>query len=360
MHKIAVIGGDGIGPEVVREGLKALETVSHICGFNYELEEYPFGADHYLRTGETMPEGILDEFRKMDAIYLGALGDPRLPPGLIERGVVGTIRFGLDLFVNLRPIVLYSEALTPLKNKTPDDIDMVVVRENTEDMYVGIGGFFKKGTADEVALQEVLYTRKGVERVIRHAFDLARQRGKRKKLTLVDKANAVAAHDLWRRTFREIGESAFPDIEREEVYVDAMTMWMVKNPEWFDVVVTTNMFGDIITDLGAMIQGGMGVAASGNIHPGQVSMFEPIHGSSPKHAGKNEANPIGAILALSMMLEHLGEKRAAELVESAVASLLQSGRLSDVSAQSGVGTDKVGEMVIAEIERLASAQKTHT
>lgn len=359
MYKIACIGGDGIGPEVVREGVKILEVVSRIQGFGYELEHYPFGADHYLRTGETMPADILDEFRKCSAIYLGALGDPRLPPGLIERGVVGTIRFGLDLYVNLRPIVLYSETLTPLKNKTPKDIDFVVVRENTEDMYVGIGGFFKKGTPDEVAMQEVIFTRKGVERVIRYSFDLARRRNRRKKLTLVDKANAVAAHDLWRRTFREVGEE-YPDIERDEVFVDAMTMWMVKNPEWFDVVVTSNMFGDIITDLGAMLQGGMGVAASGNIHPGQVSMFEPIHGSSPRHAGKNEANPIGAILALSMMLTHLGEHDSAALVESAVASLLQSGRITDVSAQSGVGTDKVGDMVVSEIEHLAKVQKTLT
>lgn len=354
MHNIGVIGGDGIGPEVVREGLKVLRVVSQMCGFKYELVQYPFGAEHYLKSGETMPENILAEFRKLSAIYLGALGDPRLPAGLIERGVVGAIRFGLDLYVNLRPIVLYSDALTPLKGKTAKDIDFVVVRENTEDMYVGIGGFFKKGTADEVAIQEVLYTRKGVERVIRYAFELACKRS-RKKLTLVDKANAIGAHDLWRRVFQEVGQE-YGDVERDAVYVDAMTMWMLKNPEWFDVVVTTNMFGDIITDLGAMLQGGMGVAASGNIHPGQVSMFEPIHGSSPKHAGKNEANPIGAILALSMMLTHLREHEAGKLVESAVASLLRNGRISDVSAQSGIATDKVGDMVVSEIEKIG-AQK---
>lgn len=357
MHRVAVIGGDGIGPEVVREGLRVLETVSRICGFSYELRQYPFGADHYLRTGETMPAGCLDELREMSAIYLGALGDPRVPLGLLERGVVGSIRFGLDLYVNLRPVVLYADALTPLKNKTTKDIDFVVVRENTEDMYIGIGGFFKKGTPDEVAIQEVLYTRKGVERVIRYAFELARNRNRKKKLTLVDKANAVSAHELWRRTFKEVGEE-YPDIEREEVFVDAMTMWMVKNPEWFDVVVTTNMFGDILTDLGAMLQGGMGVAASGNIHPGRVSMFEPIHGSSPRHAGKNAASPIGAILALSMMLTHLGEHRASALVESAVASLLQTGRVTDVSAQNRIGTDNVGTMVVTELERIAVAENT--
>ncbi len=354
MHRIAVIGGDGIGPEVIAQGLRVLETVADICNVGYELRHYPFGGEHYLRTGETMPEGVLDEFRQMSAIYLGALGDPRLPSGFIERAVVATIRFGLDLYVNLRPIVLYSEALTPLRNKTPKDIDFVVVRENTEDVYIGAGGFLKKGTPDEVAVQDAIYTRKGVERVIRYSFELARKRNRRKKLTLVDKANAVAAHDLWRRTFAEVG-AEYPDIEREAVFVDAMTMWMVKNPEWFDVVVTTNLFGDIITDLGAMLQGGMGVAASGNIHPGQVSMFEPIHGSSPKHAGQNLANPIGAILALSMMLEQLGELEASRLVERSVAGLLGSGRISDVSASSGLGTDRVGDMVCEELKRLTAA-----
>jgi 3-isopropylmalate dehydrogenase len=352
MHKIATIPGDGIGPEVIAQGMRVLETVSRICGFAYEARQFPYGAEHYLAHGETMPADALDEFRKYSAIYLGALGDPRVGLGILERGIVGAIRWGLDLYVNLRPITLYSAELTPLKNKGPQDVDFVVVRENTEDCYTGVGGLFKKGTPDEVAIQEIIYTRKGVERIIRYAFELTRSRNKRKKLTLVDKANAVGAHDLWRRVFTAVGEE-YPDIERENMFVDACCMWMLKNPESFDVVVTTNMFGDIITDLGAMIQGGMGVAGSANMHPGQVSMFEPIHGSSPKHAGKNEANPIGAILTLSMMLAFLGEHEASRMVEGAVAQLLASGQIKDVSAQSGVGTTQVGDLVIAELERQA-------
>lgn len=351
MYEIAVIPGDGIGPEVVREGLKVLEAVSGLAGFTYQTHEYPYGADHYLATGETLPVETLESFRKMHAIFLGALGDPRVAPGVLERGIVGGIRFKLDLFVNLRPVVLYAEHLCPLKDKRPADVDMIVVRENTEDAYVGIQGFFKQDTPDEVAVQQILYTRKGVERIVRYAFELARTRP-RKKLTLVDKVNALQSHDLWRRVFSEVGRE-YPDVTTENAFVDATCMWMVKNPEWFDVVVTTNMFGDIITDLGAMIQGGMGLAASGNIHPGQVSMFEPIHGSAPKHAGKNNANPLGAILALSMMLEFLGEKKAGQLVESSVRRLLADGVITDVSAQSSTGTDRVGDLVVEELERQA-------
>jgi len=328
-----------------------LKTVSKLSGFSYETREFPYGAEHYLKTGETLPDEALDSFRKMHAIFLGALGDPRIAPGVLERGIVGGVRFKLDLFVNLRPVVLYAEHLCPLKDKKPSDVDMIVVRENTEDSYVGIHGNFKTGTPDEVALQQILYTRKGVERIIRYAFEVARARA-RKKLTLVDKANALQSHDLWRRVFAEVGKE-YPDVTTDTAYVDATCMWMVKNPEWFDVVVTTNMFGDIITDLGAMIQGGMGIAASGNIHPGQVSMFEPIHGSAPKHAGKNEVNPLGAILALAMMLEFLGEKKAAQLVESSVRHLLEEQIIKDVSAQSGIGTDRVGDLVVEELERQA-------
>jgi 3-isopropylmalate dehydrogenase len=349
MYRIAVIPGDGIGPEVIREGLRCLEYAARACGFQYETHAYPFGADHYLATGELLPRETLEEMRKMSAIYLGALGDPRIEAGTLERGIVGSIRFDLDLYVNLRPIVLYAASLTPLKDKGPQDVNMIVVRENTEDSYVGIQGHFKMGTQDEVAMQQMMYTRKGTERIIRYAFELARSRP-RKKLTLVDKANALRAQDIYRRVFRMVGDE-YPDVETDTAYVDAMCMWMLKQPEAFDTVVTTNMFGDIITDLGAMIQGGMGIAASGNIHPGQVSMFEPIHGSAPKHAGRNQANPIGAILALSMMLDYLGEKRAADLVEQSVAHLLASGQIQDVSAQSGLGTDKVGDMVLAEMER---------
>mgnify|MGYP006276570903 CR=1 FL=1 len=355
MHHIAVIGGDGIGPEVVDEGLKVLAAVSKVHPFPYTLHRFPYGAEHYLRTGQILPSGVLEEMGRMSAIYLGAIGDPRVEPGLLEAGIVGALRWGLDLYVNLRPITLYHEAHTPLKNKRPSDIDMVVVRENTEDVYTGPGGFFKQGTADEIATQQMVFTRKGVERIIRYAFALTRQRGRRKKLTLVDKANAVRAFDLWRRVFAEVGRE-YPDVAREEVYVDAMVMRMVKEPEAFDVVVTSNMFGDIVTDLGAVLGGGLGIASSANLHPGKAAMFEPVHGSSPRHAGRNVASPIGAILALSMMLAHLGQTAASHLVESAVAAVLGSGRLRDVSAQSGVGTDQVGDMVGAEILRLSTLQ----
>ena len=292
--------------------------------------------------------------RGQDAILLGAIGDPRLPVGLLERAIISGIRFGLDLYVNLRPIRLYAEALCPLKDKRPEDIDLIVVRENTEDVYTGIGGFLKKGTPDEVAVQEMIFTRKGVERVVRYAFDLARRRGRRRKLTLVDKANAVGAMDLWTRVFEEVG-AAYPDIERDHAYIDAACMWMVKNPESFDTVVVSNMFGDILTDLGAAVQGGMGVAASGNIHPGRVSMFEPIHGSAPKHAGRNVASPIGAILAAQMLLDHVGETDGAALVETSVRDLFESGRLRSTGTDSGVSTSDQGAMVRDGVRRLAGA-----
>ncbi len=314
MYKIAVMPGDGIGPEVVREGLKVLQAASEICGFKYETHEYDFGGDRYLRTGETLPDSALDEFRQFNAIYLGAIGHPDVQPGILERGILLKTRFGLDQYINLRPIKLYPGVWTPIKDKGPEEIDFVVVRENTEGMYAGLGGNFKVGTPDEVAVQEMVCTRKGVERCIRYAFDLARKRNKKKTLHLVDKANVlVYAFGLWRRAFAEVAKE-YPDIKPDYAFVDATCMWMVKNPEWFDVIVVENMFGDIITDLGAMIQGGMGVAASGNINPQGVSMFEPIHGSAPKYAGKNVINPLAAIAAVQMMLDYLGEKQAAQLV----------------------------------------------
>ena len=308
-HAIAVLAGDGIGPEVVRQGLRVLERVAAIEGFRVRTTSYPFGAEHYLQTKEIFPDAAFREVTDQNAILLGAIGDPRIEVGLLEFGIIAKLRFELDLFVNLRPVKLYAEHLCPLKGKTPEDVDFIVVRENTEDAYAGMRGFFKKGTPDEVATQEIIFTRKGVERVIHYAFDLARRRGRTKKLTLVDKANAVRAMDLWTRTFEEVGRE-YPDITREHAYIDAACMWCVKNPEWFDTVVTSNMFGDILTDLAAMIQGGLGIAASGNIHPGQVSLFEPIHGSAPKYAGKNVANPLATIMAVSMMLDYLGEARA--------------------------------------------------
>ena len=343
-YKIAVFAGDGIGPEVVREGIKVLREVESLEGFGTELVEYPYCTQHYLDTGELLPEPIFDELRKFDAILVGAIGDPRVEVGLVERAIIGGIRFKLDLYVNLRPIKLYAEHLCPLKDKKPEDVDFVVVRENTEDLYAGIGGFLKKGTPDEVALQEMIFTRKGVERVIRYAFDVARKRNKGRKLTLVDKANAVRAMDLWTRTFEEVGPE-YEDIEKDHAYVDAATMWMIKNPEWFDVIVVNNMFGDIITDLGAMLQGGMGVAASGNIHPGKVSMFEPIHGSAPKYAGKNVANPLATIETIKMMLEFLGEEAGALRIGRRVEFLLTSKQIASLSAASGLSTSQIGDMV---------------
>jgi 3-isopropylmalate dehydrogenase len=342
-HRIAVIGGDGIGPEVTDEALKVLRAAEEVYGFSTEVTEYPYGTEHYLATGEAFPESALEEMREYDAIYLGAIGDPRVETGMLERAIIAGIRFGLDLYVNLRPVKLYAEHLCPLKGVEPEQLDMIIVRENTEDAYAGVGGILKKGTPDEVAIQEMIYTRRGVERVIRYAYDLARKRDKKKRLTLVDKANAVRAQDLWTRVFAEVGEE-YPDIEQDHAYVDACCMWMIKNPDWFDVVVTTNLFGDIITDLGAMLQGGMGIAASGNIHPGRVSMFEPIHGSAPKYGGKNVANPIAAICAAGMMLEHLGEAEAGRAVEQAVATLLAEGRVR--SGTAGQPTTEIGDLVV--------------
>jgi 3-isopropylmalate dehydrogenase len=347
IHKVAVLPGDGIGPEVTREAVATLKLASEIHGFGLELREFPFGAEHYLRTKEAFPPSALDELRGFDAILLGAIGDPRIPVGMLERAIISGIRFGLDLYVNLRPIKLHAEAMCPLKDKRPEDVDLIVIRENTEDVYAGIGGFLKKGTPDEVAVQEMIFTRKGVERVVRYAFDLCRKRGRRKKLTLVDKANAVAAMDLWTRAFAEVGEG-YPDIERDHAYIDAACMWMVKNPESFDTVVISNMFGDILTDLGAAIQGGMGVAASGNIHPGRVSMFEPIHGSAPKYAGKGVASPIGAIGAVALMLEYLGQSDASRAIEDAVRDGLRTRRITGVEAGSQ-RTEEVANIVAAAI-----------
>jgi 3-isopropylmalate dehydrogenase len=352
-HRIAVIPGDGVGPEVTAEGLKVLARAAQLFGFSYEATHFPFGSEHYLATHELLPEGQLERFRAYDAILLGAIGDPRLPPGLVERGVIAAMRFGLDLYVNLRPIKLYAERLCPIKGKTPADVDMVVVRENTEDLYTGMGGYFKRGTPDEVVIANQIFTRKGCERVIRYAFGLAAART-RKKLTLVDKANAIEVQSLWRRTVEEVAPD-FPAVSYDFAYIDAACMWMVKNPESFDVIVTPNLFGDILTDLGAIIQGGMGIAASGNIHPGRVSLFEPIHGSAPKYKGKNVASPIAAVAAVGMMLEYLGETQAAGAIETSIARLVSSDRLPSLDASSGLGTDQVGDMLAAELAHVARA-----
>jgi len=358
-YNIGVIGGDGIGPEVVCEGLKVLRAVKN--GFDYNFVEYPYGSEHYLKTKELVPDRVIEEWRGLDAVFLGAIGHPAVEVGLVERSVIMGLRFGLDLYVNLRPVKLYSEHVCPLKDKTPKDVDFVVLRENTEDAYAGVGGIFKKGKADEVAVAEMIFTRKGTERIIRYAFELARERGKQRaqslisnlqsrkpKLTMVDKANAIRAQDIWTRVFEEVGKD-YPDVEQDHAYVDACCMWMVKNPDWFDVIVTTNLFGDIITDLGAMIQGGMGIAASGNIHPGKNGMFEPIHGSAPKYTGQNVANPLGAIAAAAMMLDFLGEKQAANQIESSIMNLLSSRRIPSVDAKSGLSTTQIGDMVAEEV-----------
>ena len=294
MVKVAVIAGDGIGPEVTREAMRVFQAAADLENFQFESEEFPFGAEHFLKTDELIPDGEFERLKSFDAIYLGAIGDPRCAPGVLERGIVGRLRWDMDMYVNLRPIKLYAEHICPIKDKTPQDIDILVVRENTEGAYLGLGGFFRKGTADEIASMECLYTRKGVERIIRYAFECAKQRPRR-KLTLVDKVNAIPAHDLWQRTFKEVA-TEYPEVETDTAYVDAACMWLVKHPEWFDTIVTTNLFGDIVTDLGAQLVGGMGLASSANLHPGKVSLFEPIHGSAPKHAGKNTANPLAAIL----------------------------------------------------------------
>jgi 3-isopropylmalate dehydrogenase len=357
-HRIAVIPGDGVGPEVTAEALKVLSHAATQFGFAYETTEFPFGSDHYLATNEYMPAGQLERFQEYDAIFLGAIGDPRLPPGLVERGIIAAIRFGLDLYINLRPIKLYAEHLCPIKGKTPADVDMVVVRENTEDLYTGMGGYFKRGTPDEVVIANQIFTRKGCERAARYAFGLAAAR-KRKKLTLVDKANAIEVQQLWRRTVEEVAPD-FPDVSFDFAYIDAACMWMVKNPETFDVIVTSNLFGDIITDLGAIVQGGLGVAASGNIHPGRVSLFEPIHGSAPKYKGKNVVSPIAAVAAVGMMLEYVGETAAAQAVESSIAELLASKRIPSLDASSGLKTSEVGDMLAGELRRHAAAPRSVT
>ena len=348
-YKIAVIPGDGIGPEVTREALKVLRTVSEKAGFEYQTVEYDFGAERYLKTGETLPDSALNELKEMDAIFLGAVGDPRVEPGILEKGILLKLRFGLDQYINLRPVKLYPGVWTPLRDKGPEDIDFVVIRENTEGLYLGLGGIMREGTLDEVAIQEMVNTRKGVERCVRYAFEYTRRRNRKKKLTLCDKANVLTyVHGLWRRVFEEVGKE-YPDIEKDYAFVDATCMWMVKNPEWFDVIVTCNMFGDIITDLGAIIQGGMGIAAGANINPQGVSMFEPIHGSAPKYAGKNMANPLAAICAVQMMLEQIGEDEAARMVDNAIAKTLSSGKIKDLSARSGLHTDEIGDMVVRYI-----------
>jgi 3-isopropylmalate dehydrogenase len=344
MSKIAVIPGDGTGPEVTREGIKVLAAASRKFSFPLAFTNFDWGGERYLKTGETLPEGGVETLRGFDAIYLGAIGHPDVKPGILEQGILLRLRFELDQYINLRPVRLYPNVETPLAGKGPADIDFVIVRENVEGLYIGAGGFLKKGTPDEVALQEMVYTRKGVERCIRFAFELTRKRNKRKKLTMSGKTNVLTyVQDLWYRTFMEVAKE-YPDVTPDYAHIDATTMWMVKNPEWFDVIVTENMFGDIITDLGAMVQGGMGVAAGGNINPQGVSMFEPIGGSAPKYTGQNIINPVASILAGAMMLDQLGQAKAAEAVERSVIAVI--GKMKGMAAgKMGFSTSQVGDMV---------------
>jgi len=370
-HKIAVIPGDGIGPEVIREGVKVLRAAAGVTpGLDLEFVNFPYGAEHYLKTGELVPQEGLDQLAKMDAIYLGALGDPRVQTGILEQGILLKLRFYFEQYINLRPVKLYPGVPCPLKDKRPEDIDFYVVRENTEDFYVGIGGRARGRSRaqlevlrsiykakfgldidvdrDEIAYQIGVVSRKGTERVIRYAFELARKKGKR-RVTSVDKANVLThVYGLWREVFGQVAKD-YPNIETEFAFVDAIAMWFIKNPEWYQVVVTPNMFGDIITDLGAMIQGGLGFAPGGNINPDGVSMFEPIHGSAPKHAGKNVANPIATILAGQMMLEHLGEVEAANKVEQMMIEVLKEGevRTRDMGGRSS--TSEVGDTIAMKL-----------
>ncbi len=348
-YQIAVVPGDGTGPEVVAEGIKVLDAVSKRCGFALDYTHYPFGGDHYQKTGEILPAGSYAALAAADAVYLGAIGHPDVKPGILEKGILLDLRFHFDQYINLRPVKLYEGVDTPLKDKGPADIDFVVVRENTEGLYAGAGGCLKRGTPDEVAVQESINTRKGVERCIRFAFDYCRQRDRAKRLTLCGKTNVLTyAFNLWERTFQEVA-AEYPDIETDYAHVDAICMWMVKNPEWFDVIVTDNMFGDIITDLGAMIQGGMGIAAGGNINPEGLSMFEPIGGSAPKYTGQGIINPIAAISAAQLMLETLGEPAAAGFVENAVMQVLRDDLKGIAAGKMGYSTSEVGDLVVAKV-----------
>ena len=400
MYKIAVIPGDGTGPEVVREGLKVLAAAAAAKGFEYETTEYDLGGERYLKTGEVLPDSVVDELRGYDAIYLGAVGHPKVAPGVLEKGLLLKARFELEQYINLRPVKLYPGVDCPLKDKTPEDIDFVVVRENNEGLYSGIGGCQRKGTPEEVATQVMVNTRAGVVRCIRYSFELAKRRARKRTvkiaasdldgipegnvgdtvefthadrgtmtgklveksdagisvevagmLTLCAKTNVLTyAHDLWFRAFNEIGAAEFPEVYRDYAHVDATCMWFVKNPDYFDVIVVCNMFGDIITDLGAMIQGGMGVAAGGNINPNGVSMFEPIGGSAPRYTGQNVINPIAAICAVGMMLEELGEHDASQAIEAAVMSVTPKMK-SQSARKMGYSTTEVGDMVAEAVTR---------
>jgi 3-isopropylmalate dehydrogenase len=345
-YKIAVIGGDGTGPEVAREGVKVLNAAADKFGFKLDFTDFDFGGDRFLKTGEVLPETAVEDMRAFDAIFLGAIGHPDVKPGILEKGILLKLRFELDQYINLRPVKLFPGVETPVKDKGPSEIDYVVVRENSGGLYTGTGGFSMKGTPHEVAVQSMVYTYHQVERCLRYAFEYTRRRNKRNTLGLVGKTNVLTyVYDLWERVFHDLGARDFPEIRRDYYHVDATCMWMVKNPEWFDVLVTGNMFGDIITDLGAMTQGGMGIAAGGNINPEGVSMFEPIGGSAPKYTGKNVINPLAAICAGAMLLDTLGESEAAQAIEAVVADVTGHKLKSMAAGRMGYSTTQVGDMV---------------
>jgi 3-isopropylmalate dehydrogenase len=373
-HTVSVIAGDGIGPEVIAEGIKVLDAASEVMNFELDWAKYPFGADHYITTGELLPENALKEIGRHKAIYMGAVGDPRVQEGLLEKGILLALRFHFDEFVNLRPVQLFDGVPTPLKNKGPKDIDFLIVRENTEDLYIGLGGRAKKGKSsqhlellrklykikfgldiesdhEEIAYQLMVISRQGTERVIRYAFKLASDT-QRKKVTSVDKANVLTyCYSFWREIFTKVKQD-FPDIETEFNYVDAVVMWFVKNPEWFKVVVTPNMFGDIITDLGAMIQGGLGFAAGANLNPEGTSMFEPIHGSAPKYKGLSRANPVATIMAGSLLLDTIGQKKASTLVESAVRDVLKQRTVLTYDMGGNSKTSDMGDAISSKVREI--------
>ena len=349
-YDIAVIGGDGTGPEVTKEAIKVLDAAAQKYNFKLNYTPFDFGGDRYLRTNEVLPDSAADDLRNFPAVLLGAIGHPDVKPGVLEKGILLRLRFELEQYINLRPVKLYDERFCPLKDKKPEHVDFVVVRENNEGLYTGSGGFVFKDTPHEVAIQESVNTRRGVERCLRYAYEYTKKRNKDNKLTLCGKTNVLTyAFDLWDRAFHEIGKKDFPDIQRDYAHVDATTMWFVKNPEWFDVIVTDNMFGDIITDLGAMVQGGMGIAAGGNLNPEGTSMFEPIGGSAPKYTGQNVINPLAAICAGQMMLDFLGETEAAKAIENVVIDVTRN-KIKELSAgRMGYSTTEVGDLVAGSL-----------
>jgi len=351
-YNIALIPGDGTGPEVLKEGVKVLAAAATRYGIKLNYQNYDFGAERYLRTGETLPDSAIEDFKKHDAIFLGAIGHPDVKPGILELGILLKARFALDQYINLRPVKLYPNVETPLKDKGPEHIDFVVIRENTGGIYTGMGGVMQKGTPNEIATQVMVYSRSIVDRCMRYAYEFTKRRNKKNMLTLVHKCNVLThCGDLWVRSHKEMGDKDYPEIKQDYNHVDAATMWFVKQPEYYDVIVTENLFGDIITDLAAIIQGGLGIAAGGNINPEGVSMFEPMGGSAPKYTGKNVINPLAAIAAGGMMLETIGAIDAGKAIERAVHDTLASGKIKSLAAgKMGMGTTQVGDLVASMVK----------